>query len=148
MERISQGTLDTILVHARDVFRAAILANAGIVGFLDNLSEFHAQADKEAGQWESFLSAWQEQLAGRIVTVGDLIKWMDTPDSVMREALPEDLATAWDAGRSFRTKLGSALTKRCCAASWSCSPSGTSAATGNSPLMRPCAKRWTTPLPC
>ncbi|MEY4388064.1 MAG: hypothetical protein RLY20_3347 [Verrucomicrobiota bacterium] len=35
-ERISQGTLDTILVHARDVFRAAITANAAAVVLVHN----------------------------------------------------------------------------------------------------------------
>lgn len=31
VERVSQGTLDTILVHPREVFRAAILANAAAI---------------------------------------------------------------------------------------------------------------------
>ena len=35
-ERLSQGTLDTILVHARDVFRAAITANAAAVVLVHN----------------------------------------------------------------------------------------------------------------
>ena len=36
IERLSQGTLDTILVHAREVFRAAILANASAVVLVHN----------------------------------------------------------------------------------------------------------------
>lgn len=36
VERISQGTLDTILVHARDVFRAAIAANAAAIVLAHN----------------------------------------------------------------------------------------------------------------
>ncbi|HEU5069865.1 MAG TPA: DNA repair protein RadC [Verrucomicrobiae bacterium] len=36
VERISQGTLDTILVHARDVFRAAIAANASAIVLAHN----------------------------------------------------------------------------------------------------------------
>jgi DNA repair protein RadC len=35
-ERISQGTLDTILVHARDVFRSAITANAAAIVLVHN----------------------------------------------------------------------------------------------------------------
>lgn len=35
-ERISQGTLDTILVHARDVFRSAITANASAIVLVHN----------------------------------------------------------------------------------------------------------------
>jgi len=36
IENLSNGTLDTILVHARDVFRAAILANAAVVVIAHN----------------------------------------------------------------------------------------------------------------
>ncbi len=36
LERISQGTLDTILVHARDVFRSAITANAAAIVLVHN----------------------------------------------------------------------------------------------------------------
>ncbi len=35
-EKLSQGTLDTLLVHARDVFRGAILANAAAVIVVHN----------------------------------------------------------------------------------------------------------------
>ena len=36
VEKLSSGTLDTILVHARDVFRAAILTNAAAVVIVHN----------------------------------------------------------------------------------------------------------------
>jgi DNA repair protein RadC len=36
VETLSQGTLDTVLIHARDVFRAAILANAAAVVLVHN----------------------------------------------------------------------------------------------------------------
>jgi DNA repair protein RadC len=36
VEHISQGTLNTILVHAREVFRAAILANAAAIVLVHN----------------------------------------------------------------------------------------------------------------
>jgi DNA repair protein RadC len=36
VEKISQGTLDTILVHARDVFRAAIIGNAAALVLVHN----------------------------------------------------------------------------------------------------------------
>lgn len=36
VETLSQGTLDTILVHARDVFRSAILCNASAVVIVHN----------------------------------------------------------------------------------------------------------------
>ncbi|HVY69304.1 MAG TPA: DNA repair protein RadC [Verrucomicrobiae bacterium] len=36
VERVTQGTLDTILIHPREVFRAAILANAAAVALVHN----------------------------------------------------------------------------------------------------------------
>jgi DNA repair protein RadC len=36
VDKISQGTLDTILVHAREVFRFAIAANAAAVVLVHN----------------------------------------------------------------------------------------------------------------
>ena len=36
VERVSQGTLDTLLVHPREVFRAAITANASAVVLVHN----------------------------------------------------------------------------------------------------------------
>ena len=36
IERISQGTMDTILVHPREVFRAAITANASAIVLVHN----------------------------------------------------------------------------------------------------------------
>ena len=36
VEQISQGTLDTILVHAREVFKAAIAANAARIVLVHN----------------------------------------------------------------------------------------------------------------
>jgi DNA repair protein RadC len=36
MERVSQGTLDTLLVHPREVFKAAIAANAAAIILVHN----------------------------------------------------------------------------------------------------------------
>ncbi|HWN94067.1 MAG TPA: JAB domain-containing protein, partial [Methylomirabilota bacterium] len=36
VETLSQGTLDTILIHARDVFRSAIVSNAAAVIIVHN----------------------------------------------------------------------------------------------------------------
>lgn len=36
MERISQGTLDTLLVHPREVFKSAIAANAACIVLAHN----------------------------------------------------------------------------------------------------------------
>ena len=37
-----------------------ILSFAGVDGFLENLAQFHDEADLEGPEWEGFLNAWVE----------------------------------------------------------------------------------------
>src|SRR5208337_4103095 len=39
-----------------------ILAFAGVEGFLENLKQFHDEADLEGPEWEAFLTAWVEAI--------------------------------------------------------------------------------------
>jgi hypothetical protein len=89
-----------------------ILHHAGIDGFLDNLADFHATADREAGAWEGFLTAWSGSLQDRSVTVAELISHMgDHYGMTLRDALPDELAGEFDRPQ-FSKRLGMALRKR------------------------------------
>lgn len=90
-----------------------ILDHAGVKDFLGNLADFHASADREAGAWEAFLSAWHDHIGEESVSVGDLVgKMRDlyTGERIL-EALPDELAGEWGKG-SFSQRLGQALRKR------------------------------------
>jgi hypothetical protein len=92
-----------------------VLAHAGVVGFLENQSEFRRRADREANGWEGFLAAWLELYGpDRIVTVGDLLANLEASDSLLRPALPDDLEAHWDpkGTKGFKSRLGKALAKR------------------------------------
>lgn len=90
-----------------------ILEHAGIDGFLANLDDFHATADREALAWEGFLTEWVEQLGEQPVTVGELVARMRDSQwgATLRETLPDDLAGHIDAA-SFTKKLSIAMRKR------------------------------------
>lgn len=73
----------------------SILAAAGITGFLENLSQFHAEADRDADEWEAFLTAWRNLLGPKTVTVAELVERMDpTAGSPLLRTLPAELAGA------------------------------------------------------
>lgn len=90
-----------------------ILDHAGITHFLANLAEFHASADREAGEWEAFLSTWFERYGEQPMTVSELITAMADQFSghVLREVLPGDIAGLLERP-SFAKVLGLALRKR------------------------------------
>jgi hypothetical protein len=90
-----------------------ILDHAGIPGFLGNLAEFHAGADRDAQSWEAFLATWHDRLGEEAVTVGDLVNKMRDlyAGSALKDALPEDLSDAFDSS-GFAKRLGIALRKR------------------------------------
>ena len=57
-----------------------ILANAGIGGFLDNLTEFYDASDSEGEQWRALLTAWWQQHGSKPVLSGDLFTIADQCD--------------------------------------------------------------------
>ena len=90
-----------------------ILDHAGVGYFLANLAEFHATADREAGEWEAFLSVWFERYGEQSLTVSELITAMGDQYTghILKEVLPGDLAGLVDRP-SFAKVLGLALRKR------------------------------------
>lgn len=91
-----------------------ILEHAGITGFLDNLADFHASADREAQQWEAFLSSWADAYSDGRRTVAELIQAMagdSMAETELREALPEDLAGYWGTN-GFSRRFGQQLRRR------------------------------------
>lgn len=90
-----------------------ILDHAGVTGFLANLADFHASADREAGAWEAFLQAWFDELGEEPMTVADLVARMKDHyvGSRLRDPLPDDLSGEFDRP-SFQIRLGKALRKR------------------------------------
>jgi len=68
-----------------------ILTNAGIPGFLGNLSELYDAMDDEGQQWRAFLEAWEECFGQTAVTTAELVAGMvsDTGPTTLREALPD-----------------------------------------------------------
>ena len=90
-----------------------ILDHAGIPGFLTNLDQFHAQADREALSWEGWLTAWHDWRPDEAVTVAELVEHMADSQwgATMREALPDDISGRWGTA-GFAKSLGIALRKR------------------------------------
>jgi primase-polymerase (primpol)-like protein len=86
-----------------------ILAFAEVTSFLENLKEFHDQADLEGPEWESFLSAWIE-------TIGESAKTCQEIAAVIKEnedfafTLPDNLGDILkNAKKSFERSLGKML---------------------------------------
>lgn len=91
---------------------AAILAHAGVPGFLENQEDFRRNNDREAVGWEAFLSTWLDHYgADRALTVKSLVSGMEVSDSPLRASLPDDLAEHWDT-KGFAIRLGRGLSKR------------------------------------
>lgn len=90
-----------------------ILAHAGIGGFLDNLSDFHASADQEARQWEAFLTAWADRYGEEPMTTAEVVERIRDIyyGTYLRDALPDDLVGHVE-HPSFSRRLGHALRKR------------------------------------
>ena len=90
-----------------------ILDHAGVPGFLANLAEFHAQADRDANAWEAFLTAWSDELGEDSVTVSDLIARMKDiyTGHRLRDVLPEDLSDHIESS-GFSKRLGQAIRRR------------------------------------
>lgn len=93
-----------------------ILDHAGVPGFLANLAEFHAQADREAQAWEAFLTQWSHELDEDPITVAELIQRMRSNSTLhageLAAVLPDELAGYQDSP-GFSKRLGRALRQRC-----------------------------------
>ena len=89
-----------------------ILSFAGIEGFLENLEQFHDEADLEGPEWESFLEAWAK-------TVGQDAKTCQEVTAILRDnhdfaaTLPDNLEHVLkDPEKSFERSLGRALARK------------------------------------
>lgn len=93
-----------------------ILDHASIPGFLANLAEFHAQADREAQAWEAFFTQWYEELGEQPITVAELIQRMRSVHTLqageLAAVLPDDLVGHQESP-GFSKRLGRALRQRC-----------------------------------
>ena len=90
IERLSQGTLDTILVHPREVFRGAIVANASALVIVHN----HPSGDPTPS--EADIKATRD-----LIRAGQLLK-IDVIDHVIlgraTEERPKDYASLKELG--------------------------------------------------
>jgi hypothetical protein len=92
----------------------SVLHHAGIIGFLDNLAQFHAEADRDADEWDAFLTAWRESFGPKVVTVSELAERIDPQvGGPLLRTLPSELANAVGRpgfaktlGRQLRSKAG------------------------------------------
>ena len=88
---------------------------AGVKEFLGNLDRLYATIDDDAPAWTAFLSAWDEAYGDSPITVAELIADLDRDDRRdLRDALPDDLATALDAESegSRRKRFGKGLARK------------------------------------
>ena len=85
----------------------AILAYAGVKGFLQNMEGVHEEIDEETKAWAAFVVAWFRTFGSREVTVSQIEKKIQREGSALRMALPPDLAR--DLGPGFTQRLGCLL---------------------------------------
>lgn len=89
-----------------------ILSFAGVDGFLDNLKQFHDDADLEGPEWEGFLIAWIEAIGENAKTcqkVAVILKANPEFASTLPDNLQEVLK---DPEKSFERSLGRALARK------------------------------------
>jgi hypothetical protein len=89
-----------------------ILSFAGVDGFLENLKQFHNEADLEGPEWEGFLSVWVE-------VIGHVPKTCQDVAAILRAnpkfatTLPDNLQDILkDPDKSFERSLGRALARK------------------------------------
>lgn len=86
-----------------------ILAFAGVEGFLENLSQFHDEADIEGPEWEAFLTAWVEIIGEQGKTCQEVTAILKDHDE-FAEILPENLSDVFkNPKKSFEKSLGRSL---------------------------------------
>lgn len=89
----------------------AVLAFAGIEGFLANARDLYDQIDDDAAEWEAFVLEWFGTFGDRAVKVSEIEAEVRREASSLREALPPDLGVALES-KGFAQRLGYALRAR------------------------------------
>lgn len=93
----------------------AMLAHAGIPGFLENLDGLYADIDDEATEWEEFLTVWLEIFGETPHSASEVASEITKDGSPLAKALPKKIATALERspktfpnalGTIFKTKQG------------------------------------------
>ncbi len=88
-----------------------VLVQAGLKGFLDNRDELGEQSDTESGEWESFLSRWQECYGASPITPKALIHDMEAGEPIA-ESAPTVLGDILSSKGDRCSRLGRQLTLR------------------------------------
>jgi hypothetical protein len=89
-----------------------ILSFAGVEGFLENLAQFHDEADLEGPEWESFLSAWVE-IIGEPPKTCQEVAAIIRQNPVFASTLPENLQDMLkNPEKSFERSLGRAPARK------------------------------------
>jgi hypothetical protein len=89
-----------------------ILSFAGVKGFLENLVQFHDEADLEGPEWKSFLSAWVE-IIGETPKTCQEVAAIIRQNSGFASTLPENLQDILkNPEKSFERSLGRALARK------------------------------------
>jgi len=89
-----------------------ILSFAGIDGFLENLEQFHDEADLEGPEWEAFLEAWAKTV-GRDGKTCQEVTVILRDDHDFAATLPDNLEQVLrDPEKSFERSLGRALARK------------------------------------
>lgn len=89
-----------------------ILSFAGIDGFLENLQQFHGEADLETPEWEAFLSVWDEVI-GYSPTTCQKVEAIIRRNPDFTATLPGALGDVLkDPKKTFAKTLGKALAKK------------------------------------
>jgi len=84
-----------------------MLHHAGVRGFLANLPDLYDQADDDANEWETFLTALRHATNGERFVTGDVVRAL-SGNHTLRDALPDEL-TAKLQTPGFSRALGKAL---------------------------------------
>ncbi len=89
-----------------------ILSFSGVDGFLENLKQFHEEADLEGPEWEGFLSVWVE-------VIGESAKSCKEVEAILKanpgfaSTLPDNLQDVLkDPDKTFAKSLGRALARK------------------------------------
>lgn len=89
-----------------------VLAFAGVEGFLENLAQFHDEADLEGPEWEAFLNAWVEAIGESTKTCQEVAAILAV-NSGFASTLPDNLQDVLkDPEKSFERSLGRALARK------------------------------------
>jgi hypothetical protein len=90
----------------------AVLAHAGVTGFLGNLEDVYGNVDEDGPQWEQFLQVWHDANRDSEVTPAELVTQVNFNKGGMRDALPDELALHQNDSGKLRVRPGRALARR------------------------------------